>query len=329
MANKTFIYAGAEAGGLYRKEASDSGWQKLLDGLPPAPMARTIAIHPTNPDLMYVGTQRGVYLSKDHGDHWERADISEGRIIWSLKFHPDNSQVMFLGTEGSEVYRSDDGGESWQYLASIDVSDAHQMPFSTRILGLAMEPNNPENMYAALEVGGTARSSDGGKSWQPLNHQFAGDVDLLDQHGVTVGSPKSDAVFISNRTGVWRSRDQGGSWENLHLERFSPIKYSRGVQVTPNDPNTLYACVGADFGSDEGGLMRTTDLGDTWERFDRGVSPKSTTFGMGINAQQPEQIYFCSRKGQVFGTQDGGASWKEHPLPESAKDMISVACASA
>ena len=337
MANRTLVYAGSEAGALYRKEASAEGWEQLSDddagptdnGLVSRPQARAIAIHPQKPNVVYVGTQRGVYRSVDGGDHWERMDLSEGRTVWSIIFQPTDPQVMYLGTEGSEVYRSGDGGESWQFQGAISNPDAVQMTFSTRILGLAMEPAKPDNMYAALEVGGVARSFDGGKSWEMANRDFAGDVDLLDLHGVAVGSPGGDAVFISNRTGVWRSRDRGDNWENLRFERFSEIMYSRGIRSAPNDPNTLYACVGRNFGSEEGGVMRTTDLGDTWQRFDQGVSPRSTTFGIGINPQRPEQVYFCTRNGQVFGTHDDGDTWKEHALPESAKDVISVACASA
>ena len=83
------------------------------------------------------------------------------------------------------------------------------------------------------------------------------------------------------------------------------------------------------FGSEEGGVLRTTDLGATWQRFDQGVAPKSTTFGVAINSQAPEQVYFCSRRGQVFGTHDGGDSWQEHIVPEGVTNVISMACASA
>ena len=328
MASGTYIYAGAEGGALYRKDAGDQGWEELRNGLPPSPQTRAIAIHPREPDVVFAGTQRGVYRSNDRGDHWQRMDMPEGRIVWSMEFHPQDPRIMYLGTEGSEVYRSDDGGESWRYWSTISNPDSVQMAFATRILALAIETSHPDHMYATLEVGGAARSMDGGRSWELRNGQFAGDVDLMDLHGVAIGSPQSDAVFISNRVGVWRSRDRGGRWENLSLERYTPIMYSRGVQVAPDDPNTLYACVGGDFGSEEGGVMRTTDLGDTWHRFDHGVAPKSTTFGVAINAQNPEQVCFCTRRGQVFGTQDGGASWTEHPLPDSATNVISVACSS-
>jgi photosystem II stability/assembly factor-like uncharacterized protein len=328
MAEKTLIYVGAEASGLYCKQVGDEDWISLSKGLPPSPQVRAIAIHPQDPDVVYVGTQRGVYRSKDRGDNWQRMNLPEGRIIWSLQFHPQNPQVMYAGTEGSEVYVSHDGGENWGYLSTIDTADAIEMSWSTRIMGIAIEPANPERMYAALEVGGAARSFNGGKTWKVANRNFTGNVDLMDLHGVTVGSPDSSAVFISNRTGVWRSTDQGESWENLHLEKYSPIIYSRGVRVAPHDPNTLYACVGGDFGSDKGGLVRSTNLGESWERIDRGITAGSTTFGVAINAHDPEQVYFCSRRRQVFGTHDGGKSWQEHILPGTATNVISVACTS-
>jgi len=328
MAEKTYIYVGAEASGLYRKEMGDHQWQALTNGMPPAPQARAIAIHPQHPESVFVGTQRGVYRSQDGGDCWQRMHLPEGRIVWSLAFHPQNPQVMFLGTEGSDVYRSDDGGERWQYLSTIVNPDAVQMAFATRILGLAIEPADPNRMYAAMEVGGAARSTDGGKRWELVNQQFLGNVDLMDLHGITFGSPRAEALFIANRVGVWRSQDRGERWENLHLEKFSPICYSRGVHVAPNDPDTLYACVGRNFGSEEGGVLRSMDLGETWDRFDRGMTVRSTAFGVAINARHPEQVYFCTRRGQVFGTHDGGASWHEHHLPESAGNVISVVCAS-
>ena len=329
MADHTLIYVGAEASGLYRKEAGESRWENLTRGMAPSAQARTIAIHPQNPKIVFAGTQRGVYRSKDQGDNWERMNLTEGRVVWSIKFHPNDPNVMFLGTEGSEVFKSEDAGENWTYQSTISNPDSVQMAFATRILGLAIESSNPNHMFAALEVGGAARSSDAGKSWQLTNNNFAGDVDLMDLHGVAVGSADSSSVFISNRVGVWRTRDRGDNWENLQFERFSGIKYSRGIQASPNDPNTLYACVGMDFGSAEGGVLRTTDQGDTWERFDKGVSAQSTTFGVAINNQNPEQVYFCTRRGGVFGTHDAGASWSEDALPEGVTNVISVACASA
>ena len=247
--------------------------------------------------------------------------------MWSIKFHPHDPSIMFLGTEGSEVYKSTDGGENWEYQATISNPGSVQMAFATRILGIGIEAGDTNQMYAALEVGGAAHSSDGGKTWAIVNSVFDGDVDLMDLHGVAVGV--NESVFISNRTGVWRTQDRGQSWQDLQFESFSDIQYSRGVEVAPNDPSTLYACVGLNFGSEQGGVMRSTDAGATWARFDQGVAPLSTTFGIAVNDRSPEQVYFCTRKGQVFGTHDNGASWAAHDLPDMAVNVKAIACTSA
>ena len=328
MPGKTLIYVGAELEGLYRKEAGDTHWETLSNGLPPSPEVRAIVFHPSDPKTVFVGTQRGVYKSQDRGDSFKRMNLPEGRVVWSYKFHPHNSEIMFLGTEGSEVYKSEDSGENWEYMSTINNPDAVQMAFSTRILGIAIDESSPDNMYAALEVGGAASSADGGKTWRLANKNFEGNVDLLDLHGVTMGGADAKSVFISNRTGVWRTEDQGENWKNVQFENFSDIAYSRGVEVAPNDPNTLYACVGLDFASEQGGVLRSTDGGGTWQRFDKGINAASTTFGVAINEQDPQQVYFCTRRGQVFGTHDGGSTWQEHVLPQTAQAVKAVACIS-
>ena len=327
MAGKTFIYVGAEADGLYRKEAGDSRWEKLARGMPPSPQVRAIVVHPNDASTIFVGTQRGVYRSRDGGDSFERMNLTEGRIVWSIKFHPHDPSIMFLGTEGSEVFKSTDGGENWEYLSTVANPEAVQMAFATRILGIGIEAGDTNQMYAALEVGGAAHSSDGGRTWTIVNSRFEGDVDLLDLHGVTIGV--NESVFISNRTGVWRTRDRGQTWDDLQFENFSNIRYSRGVEVAPDDPSTLYACVGLNFGSEEGGILRSTDGGNSWSRFDQGIAPASTTFGIAVNDRAPEQVYFCTRKGQVFGTHDGGSTWQGHDLPEIAANVKAIACTSA
>ena len=329
MANKTFIYVGAEEWGLYRKEANDDHWEELTEGMPPRAQAWPIAIDPQDPEMIFTGTQRGVYRSTDAGDHWDRMDMTDGRIVRSLMYHVNDPQVMFAGTEGSEIYRSDDRGESWRPFSSINISGAVSMNFACRILGMAQERANPDAMYAGLEVGGVARSLDGGESWETVNRQFQGNMGLMDSHGVTVGSPDSAAVFFPNRTGIWRSRDRGDSWENLHIEAFSDIFYCQGITMAPDDPNTLYAAIGADYFTGAGRVLRSTDQGDTWRQFDRGIKLNSTTFAITVNQQHPEQVHFVTRNRQVFSTDDSGQTWTEHPLlPERAEKVVSIACVS-
>ena len=86
---------------------------------PPATQARAIAIHPNDPRTIFCGTQRGIYRSTDGGDHWQRMNMTEGRVVWSIRFHPNDSSIMFAGTEGAEVFKSEDGGENWAHIATV------------------------------------------------------------------------------------------------------------------------------------------------------------------------------------------------------------------
>ena len=84
--------------GLYRMAAGDETWELLTLGLPEAPAIRAIATHPEDADVVYVGTQAGVYRSADHGEHWERLEIKDhGLPVWSLLFDPRDPDVLYAG----------------------------------------------------------------------------------------------------------------------------------------------------------------------------------------------------------------------------------------
>ncbi len=103
--------------GLYRMAVGDDRWELLTRGLPEAPAIRAIATHPEHADTVWVGTQHGPYRSTDHGEHWERINVSDhGLPVWSLLFDPRDSQVLYAGYENCQIFRSEDGGERWQRL---------------------------------------------------------------------------------------------------------------------------------------------------------------------------------------------------------------------
>ena len=113
----------------------------------------------------------------------------------------------------------------------------------------------------------------------------------------------------------------------MEVGRFSPLTYARDVQVSPHDARTLYACLSPAARSEAGTLYRSDDLGQSWRRLDRGITARSTMMTMALHAKDPNQVYCATRGGQVFGTQDGGATWREYPLPDGVQDVYAVACA--
>jgi len=217
------------------------------------------------------------------------------------------------------------------------------MGFPMRVIRLAIDPRNPQHIYAALEVGGVICSLDGGDTWsdctpallslatQPhLRSQLGSDTDIegmMDAHAITVSATSESAVFLANRMGLFRSINQGASWQELEIWRFSPFAYGRDIQVAPDDPQTLYAALSPAAMSQAGSIYRSQDLGETWQRFDHDVTPRRTMMSVSVSPRDPRCIYGVNSIGQVFGTLDKGETWREYPLPTGLRNVYTIACA--
>ena len=353
---KTRIFAGAAAGispqgatlrgGLFRCQAGENQWEALTAGLPPNVAARAILVHPTNPDLVFVGTQDGPYRSQDGGDHWERLDFPDrDAVVWALTIHPTRPNIMYAGTAPIAIYRSLDGGDSWAKLPRA-ISPAHceRVGFDSRVLRITVDPNRPDDIYAALEVSGVIRSTDGGETWADMSTpliqlaalphlqssiggRHCGHAEgMLDSHATAVSPAAADTVFLGVRMGLFRSDDRGVHWHDTEIGRFSPLTYCHDVMVSPHDPRVLYVCLSPAAFSEDGSLYRSDDLAKTWRRIDHGIKAQSTLMAVSLHPTDPARIYCVTRLGQVFGTEDAGGSWREYRLPEGVEDVYAIAC---
>ena len=320
--------------GLYRMAVGDDRWELATRGLPDAPAIRAIATHPTHPDTVYVGTQHGPYRSTDHGEHWEKLDVPDhGLPVWSLMIDPRDPDVLYAGYENCEIFRSDDGGEHWRPLPVAvrfpEVSVAPGANPAKRVLELAANPADPDELYGAVEVGGVIRSLDGGEHWDNMSHgQYVND-DTVDTHGVLVGRWRPGTVFAISRAGLFSSTDQGRHWASARLEPLNAKgqTYCRDIHEVPGDPKTLWVAAGAGFQSDVGALFRSKDGGSSWTRVDMGVKPRATMFSIVFDERQPKRMFCATGGGEVFASEDGGASWAERPLPSGATQVYAMGCA--
>jgi photosystem II stability/assembly factor-like uncharacterized protein len=240
------------------------------------------------------------------------------------------------------VYRSDDEGATWRRLPKAVQVERVKMTFACRVMRLAVDPAQPEHIYAALEVGGAMRSLDGGETWDDcsgdlvklselphLKSRIVSDSEMegmLDGHALAVSAAASGTVFLALRMGLFRSTDRAAHWQDMEVGRFSPLTYSRDVRVSPQDPRVLYACLSPAARSEDGSLYRSGNLGETWTRFDRGVKAESTMMAVALHPRDAGRVYCVSRTGQVFGTEDAGRTWSESRLPDGVSDVYAIAC---
>jgi photosystem II stability/assembly factor-like uncharacterized protein len=348
-----YVYAGAADWGgkdpakcnwgLYRLSPDTGQWTALKAGLPGNVEARCVTLHPDDPSMVFAGTQNGPYRSADAGDTWERLNFPDDEpVVWSFEIHPADSRVMYAGTQDMAIYRSDDSGANWRRLEVPNPNGLCVMGFPTRMVRLAIDPTNPDELYAGVEVGGLVRSLDGGRTWTDCNAGLLRLADqapvqsrhganraregMMDSHSLAISAAQPGTVFLANRLGLFRSDDRGESWRDMEIGRFSELTYARDVKVSPHDDKTLLGAFSIAAVSDAGSLYRSTDLGETWTRFDHDVSISSTLMITAASAQSPDRVYCAARRGQVFGTEDGGANWQPYPLPEGVEGIYALSC---
>lgn len=353
---KTRIFAGAGAstspagvpsqGGLFRCNADEGTWEALTAGLPDKVEVRTIVAHPNNPDMIFVGTQDGPYRSTDGGNHWQRLDFPERNVvIWTIIIHPTRPNILYAGSAPIALYRSTDGGDSWSKLPrAISPGHCERAGFDSRVLRITVDPNRPDDIYAALEVSGVLRSTDGGDTWSDMSAPLIKLAELphlqssiggrhcghcegmLDSHATAVSAAAPDTVFLGIRMGLFRSDDRGATWYDTEIGRFSPLTYCHDVIVSQHDARVLYTCLSPAAFSQDGSLYRSDDLAKTWRRIDHGIKADSTLMAVSEHPRDPARVYCVTRAGQVFGTENAGNSWQEYRLPRGVDDVYAVAC---
>ncbi len=209
---------------------------------------------------MFAGTNDGVWRSTDRGATFRRTGFPDAKKqVWCFMVDSRDPKRIFAGASPIDVYRSDDGGANWRKLATPVIGTHCKGPFASRVMRFAQNPKKPDEIYAALEINGVMRSTDGGETWQDcsegliklserphLKSKIVSDTTaegMLDGHAVTINAADPDSPIVALRMGLFRTRDGGKSWQDMEVGRFSPTTYGRDVKASPTEPNTLYAAL--------------------------------------------------------------------------------------
>src|SRR6185436_16515042 len=204
-------YMGATGGGLWKTTDGGTTWKPVTDGLINYSSVGAVAVAPSNPDVVYIGTGEadirgniiqggGAYKSTDGGKTWTHIGLTETQVIAKIRVHPSNPDLVYVAAFGHHaapnaergVYRSKDGGKTWEKILFRDNK--------TGANELIIDPNNPQVIYAALwqasrnswemssggPGSGIFKSTDGGDHWTEISRNPGLPKSTLGKIGLSV-----------------------------------------------------------------------------------------------------------------------------------------------
>jgi photosystem II stability/assembly factor-like uncharacterized protein len=316
------VYAGAASGGVWKTTDGGITWKNVFDQ---RPSIGDIALEPGNPDVVYVGTGEGnlrnsvsfgdgVYKSTDGGTTFVNVGLAATRHISRIVVDPRNPERVFVGALGRStgpnedrgVYRSLDGGKSWERVLYLDerhgVSDLDIDPANPNILFAALWQfeRKPWTMRSGSEEGGLYKSVDGGTTWKRIE---PGLPKLIGRIGVKVAPSKPNVVYViaESREGtLFRSDDHGESFAKVSSEVSIVSRgfYFADLRVDPTDENRVYAISGS--------LQVSIDGGKSFQRISRTLH--SDYHSLWIDPENPDRMW-QSQDGGVAVTYNRGGTW--------------------
>jgi photosystem II stability/assembly factor-like uncharacterized protein len=290
--------------------------------------------------------------SDDMGKTWSEPDRTlikfptetgdELKQIWQIALgSPGEDDTLYCGVEPAALFESRDAGESWSLVQSL-YDHPHRPQWQPGGGGLCLhtivpDPANPKRITIAISTGGVYRTDDGGATWEVRNKgvraQFLPDPHPeFGQcvHKIVSHPDRPERLFLQNHGGLYRTEDAGDSWTDI--ANGVPSDFGFAMEINPANPDNVFIIplTSAEFRCTPDGRLcvyQTLNGGDSWEALCNGL-PQEHAFetvlrdGLTADKASPTGLYFGTRSGKVFASNDSGASWNN--LFDSLPPVVAV-----
>ncbi len=308
---------------------------------------------PVNPDRLYASQSSGwfgqlIQRSDDGGRTWTPVGNTfayegetgthqwfdgtqrpwEFKRVWRLEPSPIEADTVYAGVEDAALFRSRDGGQSWQELPGLRAVKGHLWQPGAGGMGLhtiLLDRDNPDRIFVAISAAGAFRTDDGGQTWRPITRGLKMAFELPDPeaevghciHSMARHPARPDVLFMQKHWDVMRSDDAGEAW--YEISGNLPSDFGFPIAVHAHEPETVYVVPiksDSEHFPPEGKLRvyRSRVGGNEWEALTDGL-PQSHCYvnvlrsALAVDALDPCGVYFGTTGGQVYASADAGDHW--------------------
>jgi photosystem II stability/assembly factor-like uncharacterized protein len=326
-------YFGATGGGIWKTTDGGQTSRPVADRFLKTSSVGALAVAPSNPDVVYAGMGEtelrgniiqgdGVYKTTDGGKTWTSLGLEKTMAIARIRIHPTNPDLVYVAALGTPygpnpergVFRSKDAGKSWDRVLFRDDR--------TGAVDLAMDPQNPDVLYAGLwEVSrtphslssggpgsGVFKTIDGGASWTEITRNAGLPKGIVGKSGIAVSGADSNRVYAiveAEDGGVFLSDDAGATWKLVNDDRRLRQRafYYTRIYADPKTKDTVYVL--------NTGLYRSTDAGKTIAAL---RPPHGDNHDLWIAPNDPKRL-INSNDGGANVSVNGGETWTGQDYP--------------
>tara|TARA_B100001146_G_scaffold220674_1_gene229708 strand:- start:283 stop:1269 length:987 start_codon:yes stop_codon:yes gene_type:complete len=268
----------------------------------------SLSVHQERQGEVLAGTDIGVYRWNYLHEHWSYISSPMDDLhIQQIAQAPHNPDIIFAGTRPAEIFRSVNGGTTWD-RCQIGNSTECWFINTPRVTSIHFDPVERETIWITIEIDGIFKTTDLGETWEKFNQGLTSD----DTHNLAFfdfpdGTRK---ILCSTEEGLHVSRDDGANWSYHNIPQ-APWLYMRCIKKKADDSGVMFLSVGDKPSGVTGMLFRSRDYGETWEDAKLPTPVNSTIWWIATNRADPGLIFCHTIMGQIFRSKDGGETWEK------------------